>query len=134
MSDSNRHNLRLLIKLSMIEGCCDITFRDKPPLLGVCISPELNAVLMYGAGAKKLMELSRRVTTMNGEFFDAADVWVIVPLPNGEPTSAELAAVDLSDGDVEVAPGVSLRKMAGEIYHCVDDASEEQALRRVLAA
>lgn len=128
------HNMQMLVRLSMTEGYCDITFRDRAPLMGVRLTPTLNAALMYGAGAQKMLELFRRIETKSGDFFSADEVWVIVPLPNGDPTPEELAAVDLSEGEAEVAPGVTMRQMAKEIYHCQDYACAERMLRRVLAA
>lgn len=128
------HNLQTLINLSMTEGYCDITFRSRAPLIGVRLKPTLNAALMYSAGASKMLELFRHVETKSGESFNAEDVWVIVPLPNGDPTPEELAAVDLADGEAEVASGVTMRQMAKEIYHCSDEVSTDSMLRRILAA
>lgn len=128
-----QHNMRRLIDLSMREGYCDITFHNREPLIGVRLKPTLNAALMYGAGAAKMVELFDRIETRNGTVFRAADVWVIVEFPYGLPTDEELAEVDLSDGDAEVTEGVSMRQMAREVYHCTDDAEAEKMLRRVLA-
>lgn len=129
-----QHTMRQLVDLSMREGYCDITFHNAPPLIGVRLKPTLNAALMYGAGAAKVMELMDRVETRGGAVFRALDVWVIVQFPDGLPSEADLAGVDLSDGDAEVLPGKSMRLMAQEIYHCKDDTEAEAMLRRVLAA
>ncbi len=66
--------------------------------------------------------------------FRAVDVWVIVEFTEGLPSDEDLARVDLADGEAEVAPGVSMRQMAKEIYRCGDDAEAEMMLRRILAA
>lgn len=129
-----QRNMRTLVRLSMHEMYCDITFRERAPLIGVRLSPALNAALMYGAGAEKMKELFDRVETKAGEIFRAVDVWMIIEFPHGLPSDAELAEVDLSEGDEEVAPGVSMRQMAREIYHCTDEETAEQMLRRILAA
>lgn len=129
-----RYTMRQLVDLSRREGYCDITFRDREPLIGVRLSPALNAALMYGAGAEKMKELFDRIETRSGSTFRAVDVWVIVEFPNGLPSSEDLAAVDLRDGDAEIKPGVSMRQMAKEIYRCGDDDEVERMLRRVLAA
>jgi hypothetical protein len=129
-----QHNMRQLIGLSMREGYCDITFHNAPPLLGVRLKPTLNAALSYGAGATKISELMDRVETRDGATFRATDVWVIVQFPNGRPSKEDLANVDLAEGDAEVAPGVSLRLMARQVYHCKDDEAAEAMLRRVIAA
>jgi len=129
-----QHNLRKLVDLSMREGYCDITFHNREPLIGVRLSPALNAALMYGAGAKKLTELLDRVETKSGASFRAVDVWVIVEFPYGPPSEADLAGVDLAGGDNEVVPGVSLKEMTRQIYHCSSEAETEKMLRRVLAA
>lgn len=129
-----QHNMQQLVDLSRREGYCDITFRDAPPLIGVRLSPTLNAALMYGAGAAKISELMDRVETRGGKVFRAVDVWVIVQFPDGLPSAGDLADVDLSDGDAEVLPGKSMRLMAKEIYHCKDEIEAEAMLRRVLAA
>lgn len=126
--------LNRLADLSRREGYCDITFRNRAPLVGVRISPKLNAALMYGAGAAKIAELLERMETRGGSTFRAADVWVLVEFPYGLPTDEDLAAVDLTDGEAEVADGVTMRQMAKEIYHCSDDIEAEQMLRRMLAS
>lgn len=129
-----QHNMRRLVDLSRREGYCDITFRNRDPLIGVRLSPALNAAIMYGAGANKIAQIFDRIETRSGVAFRAVDVWVIVEFPNGLPTDEELAEVDLADGDVEVAAGVSMRQMAMEVYRCSDDAETERMLRRILAA
>jgi len=130
-----RHNMETIQKLSQFEGMCDVTFRtDRPPLMGVRISAQINSALMYGAGAARMLEEYKHVRTKGGDTFNVEDVWVIVPLPDGEPTDASLASVDLADGNAEVAPGVSMRQMAREIYRCTNDVDAERMLRRVLAA
>ncbi|WP_339433581.1 transposase [Pseudomonas sp. EA_65y_Pfl2_P78] len=138
MTDENisplQHTMRQLVDLSMREGYCDITFHNAPPLIGVRLSPTLNAALMYGAGAAKITELMDRVETRSGAVFRAVDVWVIVQFPDGLPTAEELANVDLAGGEAEVLPGKSMRLMAQQIYHCKNDVETEAMLRRVLAA
>ncbi len=129
-----QHNMRQLVALSRHEGYCDITFRDRDPLIGVRLSPALNAALMYGAGAKKMTELFDRVETTSGSTFRAVDVWVIVEFPRGLPSAEDLASVDLTDGDAEIEAGVSMRQMAKQIYRCGDDEEAESMLRRILAA
>ncbi|HIE0080021.1 TPA: transposase [Pseudomonas aeruginosa] len=129
-----QHNMRRLVDLSRREGYCDITFRNREPLIGVRLRPRLNAALMYGAGAEKMAQLFDHVETRSGTVFRAVDVWVIVEFPDGLPSDKELAEVDLADGEAEVVPGVSMRQMAKEIYHCADDVQAERMLRRVLAA
>lgn len=129
-----QHIMRQLVHLSRHEGYCDITFHDRDPLIGVRLSPALNAALMYGAGAEKMTEMFDRVETRSGSTFRAVDVWIIVEFPHGLPSPEDLAAVDLADGDAEIKPGVSMRQMAKEIYRCGDDEEAERMLRRVLAA
>ncbi|WNF56003.1 transposase [Pseudomonas sp. SG20052] len=129
-----QHTMQQLVDLSMREGYCDITFHNAPPLIGVRLKPTLNAALMYGAGAVKIKELMDRVETRDGAVFRAVDVWVIVQFPYGLPSAKDLAEVDLADGEAEVAPGVSMRLMAKQVYHCKDDDEAEAMLRRVLAA
>ncbi|MGP5354157.1 transposase [Pseudomonas helleri] len=129
-----QNNLQQLVDLSRREGYCDITFHNAPPLIGVRLSPKLNAALMYGAGAAKIAELLDCVETRGGKVFRAVDVWVIIQFPFGLPSDEDLANVDLSDGDNEVLPGKSMRLMAKEVYHCKDDVEAEAMLRRVLAS
>ncbi len=129
-----QHNMRRLVDLSRREGFCDLTFHNRPPLLGVRLKPTLNAALMYGAGAQKMGQLFDHIETRDGTVFRAVDVWVIVEFPYGLPSEEDLAGVDLADGDAKVSPGVSMRQMAKEIYQCVNDVDAEMMLRRVLAA
>ncbi|SOQ14754.1 transposase [Pseudomonas syringae group genomosp. 3] len=129
-----QHNMRRLADLSRREGYCDITFHNRDPLIGVRLSPKLNAALMYGAGAQKMANLFDQVETRTDAVFRATDVWVIVEFPYGLPTDDDLAEVDLADGDAEVAPGVSMRQMAKEVYRCADDSEAERMLRRILAS
>lgn len=129
-----QHNMRRLVDLSRREGYCDITFHNRDPLIGVRLSPTLNAALMYGAGANKMARLFDQIETRTGVVFRAVDVWVIVEFTEGLPSDEDLARVDLADGEAEVAPGVSMRQMAKEVYRCGDDAEAERMLRRILAA
>lgn len=129
-----QHTLQTLVRLSETEGYCDITFFNREPLLGVRLSPKLGSALMYGAGAAKIASILSALETRSGLSFDAADVWVIVQFGHSLPTPEELAGVDLADGEAEIAPGVSMREMARQVYHCRDDAETEAMLRRVLAA
>jgi hypothetical protein len=89
---------------------------------------------MYGAGANKMAQLFDQIETQTGVVFRAMDVWVIVEFTDGLPSDEDLAGVDLADGEAEVAPGVSMRQMAKEVYRCGDDAEAERMLRRILAA
>ncbi|WP_409293527.1 transposase [Pseudomonas sp. KCJK9058] len=129
-----QHTLQTLVRLSETEAYCDITFFNREPLLGVRLSPKLGAALMYGAGAAKIASILSALETRTGLSFNAADVWVIVEFGRSLPTQEELANVDLADGDAEIAPGVSMREMARQVYHCRDDVEAEAMLRRVLAA
>ncbi len=129
-----QHNLQTLIRLSETEAYCDITFLKRSPLLGVRLSPTLGAALMYGAGAAKIASILAVLETRTGLAFDAKDVWVIVEFGHNLPTEQDLADVDLAEGEAEVVPGVSMREMARQVYHCRDDAEAEAMLRRVLAA
>lgn len=81
-----------------------------------------------------MTELFDRIETRIGTVFRAVDVWVIVEFPRGLPSDEDLAGVNLADGEAEVAPGVSMRQMAKEIYRCTDDLEAERMLRRILAA
>ncbi len=128
------HVLQRLIRLSENEAYCDITFKSRPPLLGVRLSPKLGAALMYGAGGTKVAQILSTLETRSGLVFDGFDVWVPIEFCNGLPSAEDLANVDLADGEAEVSPGVSMREMARQIYHCRDDAETEAMLRRVLAA
>ncbi|RMU64959.1 hypothetical protein ALP29_200619 [Pseudomonas syringae pv. avii] len=81
-----------------------------------------------------MANLFDQIETRTGAVFRATDVWVIVEFPYGLPTDDDLAKVDLADGDAEVAPGVSMRQMAKEVYRCADDSEAERMLRRILAS
>lgn len=129
-----QQNMRRLVELSRREGYCDITFHNRDPLIGVRLSPKLNAALMYGAGAEKMAQLFDHIETRTGIVFRAVDVWVIVEFPYGLPSDEDLAGVDLAEGEAEVVLGVSMRQMAKEVYRCGDDAEAERMLRRILAA
>lgn len=136
MEDQSRlqHLMQQFLRLSMVEGYCDITFYDKPPIIGARISPKLNAAMMYGAGAAKMNDLFTHIETRNGVVFSIHDVWVVVEFPGGLPSEKDLADVDLADGEARLPQGITLREMAREIYKCETDVEAEIALRRVLAA
>ncbi|HCF0970795.1 TPA: transposase [Pseudomonas aeruginosa] len=129
-----QHTLQTLVRLSESEAYCDITFFNRPPLLGVRLSPKLGAALMYGAGAAKIASILAALETRTGVTFSSDDVWVIVEFGRSLPTAEDLEKVELADGEAEIAPGVSMREMARQVYHCRDDAETEAMLRRVLAA
>ncbi|WP_353187632.1 hypothetical protein [Pseudomonas sp.] len=76
-----QYNMRRLVDLSR-----DITFRNRDPLIGVRLSPTLNAALMYGAGANKMAQLFDQIETPTGVVLRAVDVWVIVKFTDGLPS------------------------------------------------
>ncbi len=106
-----------LIMLSMTGQPCDVTFYDKKPALNVTVDQKINITLMYGAGAKKLKELLEHIRLSNGEVVSLGEIWTINPMPKEGFSDAELAAVDLSEGEAQVGPnGETLRKIISDTW------------------
>lgn len=114
---------------------CDITFKNRKPLIDVVLDPELKYALMYGAGPEKIQQMLSSVKLKGGGSFNYGDVWVISPMPKGGFTKEELAAVDLAEADEPSGPnGVSMREMISNSYHCETREEEDLYLRRFYAS
>lgn len=46
-----------IIQMSQSEQPCDVTFYERPSILGVKIRPSIGAAAMYGAGAERMAKL-----------------------------------------------------------------------------
>ncbi len=125
----------MILQLSMSQQPCDITFYDRPAKLDVKIDPNFHVPLMYGAGAQKLMEMLEEIRLSDGSSVSINEVWTIHPMPHNGISDAELAAVDLKDGDALAGPlNKTVREMIREVYHCQSDEDAEKYLRRYLAS
>lgn len=134
-NDRTLHLGQQLIELSRCGQKCDVTFFKKPPAINVKIDQKINYALMYGAGAKKLIEMLSKIELSNGDTVNISDIWVINPMPPEELTDKHLATVDLAGGDVVAGPnGETIREMISETYHCTSPEEEEKYLRRFLAS
>jgi hypothetical protein len=124
-----------ILHFSLSGQLCDITFRDRGPILDVKIGQQITLALMYGAGPKKLKEMLENIPLSNGEHVSINDIWVIVPMPKGGIPQDELDAVDLSEGTKQAGPnGETVREMIRETYHCNSTEEEDRYLRRFLAS
>jgi len=125
----------MIITHSMSGQPCDVTFYKKKPALDVTIDPAINLALMYGAGADKLKEMLENIKLSNGDVVSINEIWGVNPMPAGGISEAELAAVDLAEGDqVAGAQGETIRQIIKETYHCESSEEEERFLRRYLAS
>ena len=124
-----------LERLALTRQRCDITLYDAKPMLNVRVEPKFAYALMYGAGAAKLAELLSAIELSNGQTVSFKQIWTINPMPDGGPTSEELAAVNLSEAEDRVGPnGETLRQMISQTYHCESREEEDQFLQRFIAS
>ena len=124
-----------IIHLSNTEQPCDVTFRDKKPVIDVTLDSRIAFGLMYGAGPKKMRELLSNIRLSNGETVSLDEIWVVFPMPVGGFTEGELKGVDLALGEEQWGPnGETVRQMIRNVYHCESDQEEEKFLRRYLAS
>ena len=134
-NDRSLHLVQQLIELSRCGQRCDVTFFNKSPSIDVKIDPKINSALMYGAGAKRLQEMLSSIELSDGRIVNFSDIWVINPMPPRGISEEELAAINLSDGDVVAGPnGETIRKMISDTYHCSSTEEEDMYLRRFLAS
>lgn len=128
-------NTQTLLHLLTSGQPCDITFRNRKPLVDVILDPELKYALMYGAGAEKIQQMLSSVKLKGGGSFNYGDVWVISPMPKGGFTKEELAAVDLTQAEEPSGPnGASMREMISNSYRCENREEEDFYLRRFYAS
>lgn len=124
-----------IIHLSNTEQPCDVTFRDKKPVINVTLDSRIAFGLMYGAGPKKMRELLSGIRLSNGETVSLDEIWVVFPMPVGGFTEGELQGVDLALGEEQWGPnGETVREMIRNVYHCESEQEEEKFLRRYLAS
>ena len=124
-----------IIYLSNTEQPCDVTFRDKKPVIDVTLDSRIAFGLMYGAGPKKMRELLSSIRLSNGETVSLDEIWVVFPMPVGGFTEGVLKGVDLALGEEQWGPnGETVREMIRNVYHCESDQEEEKFLRRYLAS
>jgi hypothetical protein len=125
----------MILTLSISGQKCDVAFRKRAPALDVKIDERISLALMYGAGAKKLQEMLQSIRLSNGDVASLNEIWMVLPMPNGGISEAELAAVDLADGEEKWGlQGETVREMIRNIYHCKTQQEEERFLRRYLAS
>ncbi|TMI98684.1 MAG: hypothetical protein E6G97_24990 [Alphaproteobacteria bacterium] len=132
----------LLVNLSSIGQSCDVTFRNRDPLIGVTVDKQLAATADEMAGRSgigrwlKERQLSRQFADIrfsDGSRASLDEIWTVIPVPvDGIPADA-FAAVDLSAGEQEMhGSGVTVREVVRELYRCKDRAREDVMLRRYL--
>ncbi|ELY1879106.1 transposase [Pseudomonas aeruginosa] len=135
LGDGKQINIQNMLALSLSGQPCDITFRNRKPLIDVVIDRELHYALMYGAGPEKISKMLPGIKLKGGGSFDFSDVWTINPMPKGGISKQELDSVDLSDADTPIGPnGESMRKMISDTYHCETAEETEYYLRRFYAS
>ena len=124
-----------IIYLSNTEQPCDVTFRDKKPVIDVTLDSRIAFGLMYGAGPKKMRELLSSIRLSNEDTVSLDEIWVVFTMPAGGFTEGELKGVDLALGEEQWGPnGETVREMIRNVYHCESDQEEEKFLRRYLAS
>jgi hypothetical protein len=125
----------MILNLSQSGQPCDVTFRDRKPALNVKIDESISLALMYGADAKKLVEMLGHIRLSNGEVVSINEIWVVFQMPGNGFSKEELEEVDLAGGDEQHGPnGETVREMIRNVYHCSTKEEEEKFLRRYLAS
>src|SRR3984885_8337127 len=72
---------------------CDVTFRDRKPLLDVTIDENIGRTLMSGGDPDTLRTTLDRIPVSNGEIVRFNDILLIVPMPSGGVSQASMDAV-----------------------------------------
>ena len=137
--DRSAMQFQMLMHLAMTEQPCDICTRSGQRHLDVKIDPKFIYALMYGAGAKKMAEMLSRIGLISKDGGDStvsfSDIWIIAPMPKEGFTDAQLAAVDLKEGEVKSGPnGETVREMIRATYRPKDEKEMEYFLRRFIAS
>lgn len=140
---SPQDTLRIvLVNLASIEQSCDVTFRNRNPLIDVKVDKRLAAAADDPVGRSgigkwfKGIQLSRLfgdIHFSDGSRASLNEIWTVNPVPvDGIPEGA-LADVDLSTGDDPIdSSGVTSRDLVRATYRCANRAQEDEMLRRYL--
>src|SRR5262245_7953580 len=109
----------VLASISQIGQSCDVTFRDRPPLLDVKVDKLLKGFQLFGQWSK--------VRFSDGSQANLKDIWTVQPTPmDGIPPGA-LEDVDPSDGDRPIDDnGVTYRDMVRALYRPATKAQEDE--------
>jgi hypothetical protein len=125
----------MLIELSTSGQPCDVTFYHREPILNVKVDQQLALTLMYGGGVKALQKKLSDIKFSDGTSTSLNEIWMVLPMPSQGFTDAELAAVDLSEGEEKIGDqGETMREMIRDIYHCKTREQEDRFLRRYIAS
>jgi hypothetical protein len=132
-----------LVMLSSYQQPCDVTFRTRPPLIGVKVDGKLATVAQKESSGPFSAWLKRlRVTRMlkNIHFSDGSsasldDIWTINPMPTEGISADALAEVDLARADEAVGEnGETSRDLIRATYRCTTRDQEDEILRRYFAS
>lgn len=129
----------VLQHLALTGQPCDICTYSGKRYLDAKIRGEFIYALMYGAGPKKLTEMLNHIEIMLSDGSHAEvlfpDIWVINPMPKEGFTKAQLAEVDMSEGEAVAGPnGETIREMIKQSYKPKDDEEYDYFLRRYIAS
>lgn len=113
----------VLVSLASIEQSCDVTFRNRSPLIDVKVDKRL--------AASRLFE---DIHFSDGSRASLDEIWTVNPVPVGGIPEGALANVDLSAGDDPIDDSaVTFRDLVRATYRCTSRAQEDEMLRRYLA-
>ena len=132
----------MVINLSSYQQPCDVTFRDREPLLNVTIDKRVAAAadaaadggLLSGIHRIRLSRLLNNIGFSDGSRARVQEIWTIHPLPAEGLSEELLASVNLSDGDRPVGREgtITWRDLVRAVYRTTKE-NEDQMLRRYLA-
>jgi hypothetical protein len=125
----------MLLMVAMNSQPADITFYKRKPSLEVTVDPRLAHAVLSGSGPDALRKAMQRIKLSNGTETAFSEIWTVNPMPVGGLSEADLAATDMSHGNVVIAAnGATMRQVIQETYHCTTDAEVEFHLRRFIAS
>jgi hypothetical protein len=125
----------MLLRLAVTKQPVDVTYFRRKPSLNVRITLRITPVVMFGRSAKAFRDEMKHIELSDGTEVSFDEIWTVNPMPISGLSEAELAAADLSQGDLVIAEnGATMRQAIRETYHCTTPAEEEFYLRRFIAS
>jgi len=117
---------------------CDVTFRDRAPILDVKLNREFARTFITALRHWKpanFAKLLQRIHFSDGTITPIDSIWIVVPLPRGGISINMMQCADLALAETVAGNGgESIREMIKAAYMCATEAELDWHIRRWIAS